>query len=424
MPAGWSSQTFASTDDGSTLGPEQGPVLLAMQPGEKLDLSPSTNPTRTYLTMFKRVEELVEVLKTQTSEDLQDIMDLGKKMAKSHLQRFQKFSQLPPKQACLLFGGDGLSAADFGESDQKWFEAHFRFLSGLYGVVRPYDDVRPVRDVPMNGSLKTKRGNCLIDFWGESISRQLAKDAAAITSGKVKTMLIGAMSDEYWRAVRPELLPGVRLVQCVFEGANGEHSAHARGKLCRYLMKKRICSIEVLRDFDVDDWTFQPIFSNDRRMVWKWSGEVSGAAPEKKKSKDLKDFKDKEKKAFDRDKADDEYQKILNERDGGKPTERESGREKDRGRDKRKDSGPRGRSNSSASASNSATDGERKKMRCRDGSVSRSSRSAERPPERPPARTAARSPSDSRSRSRGRKRSRSRSRSHRGRDSRPKHKRR
>lgn len=32
------------------------------------------------------------------------------------------------------------------------------FVKGLYGLVRPYDDVKPVRDIPMNAKIQTKKG--------------------------------------------------------------------------------------------------------------------------------------------------------------------------------------------------------------------------------------------------------------------------
>jgi cytoplasmic iron level regulating protein YaaA (DUF328/UPF0246 family) len=35
---------------------------------------------------------------------------------------------------------------------------HVPFCPGLYGVCRPYDDVKPVRDIPMNAKIKTKKG--------------------------------------------------------------------------------------------------------------------------------------------------------------------------------------------------------------------------------------------------------------------------
>merc|ERR1712187_773354 len=135
--------------------------------------------------------------------------DLPKrKLAESHVERFKAFHRLQTKQACLLFGGKDLKAIDYDEDDRKFAEKHLRLISGLYGVLRPYDDVRPVRDVPMGTRLTTKKGKILADFWGDSIAKQIAKDAQAINSSSAtKTLLVCALSEEYWRVVQAEIMP-------------------------------------------------------------------------------------------------------------------------------------------------------------------------------------------------------------------------
>ena len=63
--------------------------------------------------------------------------------------------------ASIIFG--------FSMSSPDWLPFFFWFLNvdschlaeGLYGVVRPYDDVKPVRDIPMNAKVKTKKGQAI-----------------------------------------------------------------------------------------------------------------------------------------------------------------------------------------------------------------------------------------------------------------------
>jgi len=49
--------------------------------------------------------------------------------------------------------------------------------------VSSFDDVKPVRDVPMRARLISKRGEIVLEFWGESISKIIAKDVAALGEG-------------------------------------------------------------------------------------------------------------------------------------------------------------------------------------------------------------------------------------------------
>lgn len=286
MPEGWR--------DGPGMGSgleeiaPAGSALVCLQPDTTLDLSPSTCVTRTYIQAFKRTEELLESLVQKSPEELQDLMGLGKKMAKSHLDRFKGFEKLPPKQACLLFGGKALRADDWSEKDEKFAGTHLRLVSGLYGVLRPYDDVKPVRDVPMVGRIKTKRGSSILEFWGDIITKQLIKDIEG-TKRKGRLLLVGCLSDEYWKAIQIPLLPkNVEAVHIAFEGANDEETRRGRSLFARYAVRKKVEDADGLRGFDHDDWAIDARKSMPTRIIFRWDGDPKGAAKEKKKEKKQK----------------------------------------------------------------------------------------------------------------------------------------
>jgi len=252
-PEGWlDDRSGVSLDD---IAPP-GAVLLALQPDTSLDLSPSACVTRTYIQAFKRTEELMETLVTKTADEIQDLFQLGKKMAASHLDRFKSFEKLPPKQACLLFGGKSLRADDWSRRDQEFAEKHFRMVTGLYGMLRPYDDVKPVRDMPMGARLRTKRGSSLLEYWGDTITRQLVKDLDQIAKKKKgRLLLVGALSDDYWKAIQiPNLPKNVEPVHVLFEGANDEETRRGRSLFARYIVRKSVEDADGLRGFDHDDW--------------------------------------------------------------------------------------------------------------------------------------------------------------------------
>lgn len=300
VPEGWK-DSGPGADETGDLGPKKVALLVVLQPDEKLDLEKTECNRHTYIRMFKKTEELVEVLKDVSPEQLEDIMGLNKKMATSHLDRFQKFGKLPPKQACLIFGGQGLKAASFSEAEATKAETHLRIVSGLYGVLRPYDDVKPVRDLPMDAQLKTKNSESVLEFWGEHITSQLGKDALELgrkmpaeTGGKC--LLIGSMSEDYWKCMQHRALPKeVTPVHCDFVGANRENTSKGRSALARYVIKKKVANLNELEEFDDDDWKIDRTKSCSTSMAWNWVGEVTGAAKQKKEDK-----KKKHKKKADR----------------------------------------------------------------------------------------------------------------------------
>lgn len=299
IPVGWEDGPQATLEE---LAPA-GACLVCLQPDTNLDLSPSSCVTHTYIKAFKRTEELIEHLQEESAESLQDIMGLGRKMAASHLDRFKKFEKLPPKQACLLFGGKALRAEDFSSKEQQFAELHMRMITGLYGSLRPYDDVKPVRDVPMGARIKTKAGSSILDFWGASITKQLVKDCEELGKKfKGRLQLACAMDDDYWKAIQGPALPrNVEAIQVLFEGANDEETRRGRSLFARYGIRKKIENLDGIRDFDHDDWKLDARKSGPYRVIFNWDGGSEGAATEKElKKKEKKRKKEREARARSR----------------------------------------------------------------------------------------------------------------------------
>jgi cytoplasmic iron level regulating protein YaaA (DUF328/UPF0246 family) len=94
--------------------------------------------------------ELIEVLKTQSPQQISSLMKLSDKLSGLNVARYEAwsptFTAQNSKQAALAFNGDvyeGLNAKTLGESDLQWAQAHVCILSGLYGVLRPLDWMQP-----------------------------------------------------------------------------------------------------------------------------------------------------------------------------------------------------------------------------------------------------------------------------------------
>mmetsp|Transcript_84655 Transcript_84655/g.262951 ORF Transcript_84655/g.262951 Transcript_84655/m.262951 type:complete len:404 (-) Transcript_84655:50-1261(-) len=282
MPEGWKDNAPQPTWTGK-VGKDNTAVMLLLQPDKTLDLKPSECSMHTYIRDFKKTEELVEVLQKKTAEELQDAMGLGKKLAKSHLERFQNFQRFPAKQACLIFGGESLAAADWSDDGAQWADRHIRIISGLYGVLRPYDDVKPVRDLPMGAKLATKKGSHVFDFWLDSVTKQLAKDINELNKRHdEKVLLVVCCTEEYWRVVQATALPPCAdVVRLSFEGATEDNVKRAWGLFARHVVRKRVANLEGLQDFSHDDWAFDKTSSRESKLVFNWDGDASGALVQK-----------------------------------------------------------------------------------------------------------------------------------------------
>ncbi len=250
-------------------------MLMVISPAKALDFSP---PSRTLpLTtpvMKDDIAALDAVTRKLRPSDLRRLMDLSEPLAKLNHERFQAFDPAVEDglQAAIAFNGDVYAGLDARSLDSKGFafaQKHLRILSGLYGLLRPADAIQPYR-LEMGTRLKTKRGRCLYDFWGDRIAVALNEAA----EGHREKTLINLASQEYFGAVDARALT-LPVITCrFFEEKDGVarqisfFAKKARGLMARYAIDNRIERSEDLKGFDVAGYTFRKALSSDHDWVF------------------------------------------------------------------------------------------------------------------------------------------------------------
>ena len=153
----------------------------------------------------------------------------------------------------------------FGETEYDYLQAHLRILSGLYGVLRPFDGVTPYR-LEMQAKLKTWEAKDLYSFWGKSLAEEVCRDT---------DWVVNLASKEYSLAVSRHLPPDGRWITCVFGQERGGKIVEkgtlckmARGEMVRYLAERRAETPEVLREFDRLDFAYAPERSDETTCVF------------------------------------------------------------------------------------------------------------------------------------------------------------
>lgn len=267
-------------------------MLMVLSPAKALDMSASPamrGAARSEPAMVAQTAQLLPVVKKLGAPGLKKLMGLSPTLASLNATRYSGFEKQTPKQACLAFDGPafrGLKAEDFSPKEQAFAQKHLRILSGLYGVLRPYDNIKPYR-LEMGSKLATSRGKTLYDFWGDAITQQLGNELNA-----KPRLLVNCASQEYWKSVRPARLPaGVQVVTCDFPGAS-VFSKKARGLMCRHIIKRQVTTVDGLRTFvgeDVDRYAFNAAKSSPTKLVFvrlpAGQGGVSKGTPGKPRSK-------------------------------------------------------------------------------------------------------------------------------------------
>ncbi|WP_286730943.1 MULTISPECIES: peroxide stress protein YaaA [unclassified Thiomonas] len=255
-------------------------MLMVLSPAKSLDYTtPPTTSIATQPQFTLQAEVLVDGLRKQSPQQLSALMGISDKLAALNAARFAEwqpsFTPQDSKQAVLAFNGDvyeGLDARSLSEADLQWAQQYLRVLSGLYGVLRPLDLMRPYR-LEMGTAWPNAKGKDLYAYWGTQIAENLN---AELAGGKGEPVLVNLASDEYFRSVDRKALKA-RVVQPVFQDGTPQtgykivsfYAKRARGLMARYVIQHRLTQVDALKAFDSDGYRFVPEASKIDQWVFR-----------------------------------------------------------------------------------------------------------------------------------------------------------
>jgi len=246
-------------------------MIILLSPAKSLDYDTTFNvKNHSQPEFIKEAEILVKELKKFDSKSLEKLMDISQNLAQLNFLRFKDFAQNPQRQALLAYDGDVYSKIDkhkFTEKNFKYAQEHLRIISGLYGILRPLDLIRPYRlEMATDFSKVNFFKKNLYEFWGEKINEYLAN-----TKSKE---LINLASQEYFAVLNPKKIPQ-KIYNIIFkEKKNGVlkivaiNAKKARGLMANYAVINNIDNPHDLKKFKEEDYQFNQQFSDQNNWVF------------------------------------------------------------------------------------------------------------------------------------------------------------
>lgn len=205
---------------------------------------------------------------------LADLMRISPKLAELNAARFRDFDTAADRPALLAFAGDVYAGFDTGSMEPHAFDFaqdHVRILSGLYGLLRPLDAIRPYR-LEMGTRWAPGRAKDLYAYWDDRVATLLAQDTAASGDGVV----LNLASQEYWRVVGGKLPADMRIIDVDFQenGPDGPrfvsfHAKRARGAMARWMCDHRVTEADAMRGFDSDGYGYVAEASSRDRWTFR-----------------------------------------------------------------------------------------------------------------------------------------------------------
>ncbi len=252
-------------------------MLTVISPAKTLDFeTPSTTRKATQPRFLERSSALVEDARQMSPHDIRELMGVSESIAELNHRRFMDwhtpFDRDNAKQAVLAFRGDvytGLEADTMSTDQLAFAQQHLRILSGLYGLLRPLDLMQPYR-LEMGLKFRNRGGDNLYQFWGDELTLDLNKQLRKSGS----RVLVNLASNEYFRAVKPNLLEGDIVTPVFKDLKNGKYkiisffAKKARGRMARFIIDQQLDDVTGLKKFRQDGYRYNATESSARELVF------------------------------------------------------------------------------------------------------------------------------------------------------------
>ena len=222
-------------------------------------MEPTLNCEKSTILFPEMRSTMLEYLKGMSRKELSDFYGVSKDLADFNYDRIHSFKE--NNHALFAYVGQQFKALEASTLDQdakEHLDEHLIILSAMYGAVRPFDCIGLYR-LPMG--LK-KDGTKFSRLWQETLEEHFEDET-----------LINLASKEYSDALKNH--PMIQIDFLIPDKKGGYRKAHAmeakrmRGLFIRFAAQKKIDTIEALKAFDLEDYTFDDAVSKEDNLVFK-----------------------------------------------------------------------------------------------------------------------------------------------------------
>lgn len=254
---------------------EKSSFKIIISPAKNLyfDSSNNNHPT-SYPRFQSKSKTIVDVLKKKKTSELAKLMNISLNLAEDNVSRFKAWRKSSGSNletpAIKLFAGEVFRAFDFQSLQSDNYDklsSRLRILSGLYGVLAPFDLIYPYRLEMGTRIAIGKDYNNLYEFWNDSLRNYFNEFLG-------DDVLINLASNEYSKALSIKKSKFKVITPVFKEFKNGEYKTvmmyakNARGKMARFLIDNDIQSLDDLKNFSEDNYRFQESMSGKDVFVF------------------------------------------------------------------------------------------------------------------------------------------------------------
>lgn len=225
----------------------------------------------------ENTEYLISRLMKLSTRQIGKLMSVNAELATLNFERFQQWDSTEneniSKPAVFAFNGEvyrGLNAKEFSSDDLNFANRHLVILSGLYGLLKPLNKIKPYRlEMGLSWKISTKHKN-LYSYWSDRLTVSLN----TMLEKHESKYIINLASSEYSKVIQMERI-NFPVINCFFlDWKNGEYknvmtwAKNARGVLANRIIKNRIDDSNSLKEIEFNGYKFNPKMSTNENFYF------------------------------------------------------------------------------------------------------------------------------------------------------------
>ena len=244
-------------------------MKIIISPAKKMNEDTDSLAWKSLPEFLDNAKEICAHLQGMDYEGLKKLWKCNDQIAALNVERLRNMEleqSLTP--AILAYEGiqyQYMAPGVFTDRELGYVQEHLRILSGFYGLLRPFDGLRPYR-LEMQAKLAVNGTKDLYAYWGDKLAKKLFSETDCI---------INLASKEYSLCVSRYLPESVRFITCVFgeekEGKvieKGTMCKMARGEMLRYMAENNVQEPEQLKAFDRLRYKYSEKYSDKDNLVF------------------------------------------------------------------------------------------------------------------------------------------------------------
>ena len=256
-------------------------MLILLSPSKTLSFEDAPPVEDSTLPAFLEAsEKLMAKLKRMSTKKVEGLMSVNPSIAAQTVEWASSwstpFSEANARPAAHCFKGavyTGLQARTWNDADRAFAQRQLRILSGLYGVLQPFDLMQPYRlEMGLRWPITSKTPN-LYAFWGGRIQRRIETEANGL--------IINLASNEYSKAAIAKTYAGRVITPAFKELVSTEYKAkmayvkEARGTMARHIVQNQWTNPEDLKQFTGMGYAYDPNLSSADDWVFTRDSSTS-----------------------------------------------------------------------------------------------------------------------------------------------------